>query len=74
MFLYYLSILSALWPKCQIVSRSAAHQPMQGMLGDMIVFSDYREVPNIRRTKYQHLKYPRTALRLSLPNPLKPDF
>ena len=34
----------------------------------------YRQVSNIRRTKSQHLKDSRTVLRLSLPNPLKPDF
>ena len=33
----------------------------------------YRQVSNIRRTKSQHLKDSRTVLRLSLPNPLKPD-
>ena len=33
----------------------------------------YRQVSNIRRTKSQHLKDYRTVLRLSLPNPLKPD-
>ena len=33
----------------------------------------YRQVSNIRRIKSQHLKYSRTVLRLSLPNPLKPD-
>ena len=33
----------------------------------------YRQVSNIRRTKLQHLKYSRTVLWLSLPNPLKPD-
>ena len=33
----------------------------------------YRQVYNIRRTKSQHLKDSRTVLRLSLPNPLKPD-
>ena len=33
----------------------------------------YRQVSNIRRTKSQLLKVPRTVLRLSLPNPLKPD-
>ena len=32
-----------------------------------------RQVSNIRRTISQHLKYSRTVLRLSLPNPLKPD-
>ena len=35
--------------------------------------NNYRQVSNIRRTKSQHLKYPRTVLRLPLPNPLKPD-
>ena len=35
--------------------------------------SRYRQVSNIRRTKSQHLKDSRTVLRLSLPNPLKPD-
>ena len=35
--------------------------------------NNYRQVSNIRRTKSQHLKYSRTDLRLSLPNPLKPD-
>ena len=34
----------------------------------------YRQVSNIRRTKSQHLKDSRTDLRLSLPNPLKPDI
>ena len=33
----------------------------------------YRQVSNIRRTKSQHLKDSRIVLRLSLPNPLKPD-
>ena len=33
----------------------------------------YRQVSNIRRTKSQHLKDSHTVLRLSLPNPLKPD-
>ena len=33
----------------------------------------YRQVSNIRRTKFQHLKDSRTVLRLSLPNLLKPD-
>ena len=33
----------------------------------------YRQVSNIRRTKSQNLKDYRTVLRLSLPNPLKPD-
>ena len=37
------------------------------------IFSSYRQVSNIRRTKSQHLKDCRTVLRLSLPNPLKPD-
>ena len=33
----------------------------------------YRQVSNTRRTKPQHLKDSRTVLRLSFPNPLKPD-
>ena len=33
----------------------------------------YRQVSNISRTYSQHLKDSRTVLRLSLPNPLKPD-
>ena len=33
----------------------------------------YRQVSNISCTKFQHLKDSRTVLRLSLPNPLKPD-
>ena len=33
----------------------------------------YHQVSNIRCTKSQHLKDSRTVLRLSLPNPLKPD-
>ena len=33
----------------------------------------YRQVSNIRRTKSQPLKDACTVLRLSLPNPLKPD-
>ena len=33
----------------------------------------YRQVSNVRRIKFQHLKDSRTVLRLSLPNPLKPD-
>ena len=34
---------------------------------------EYRQVSNIRRTKSQHSKDSHTVLRLSLPNPLKPD-
>ena len=33
----------------------------------------YRQVSNIIRPKFQHLKDFRTVLWLSLPNPLKPD-
>ena len=33
----------------------------------------YRQVSDIRRTKSQHLKDSRSVLRLSLPNPFKPD-
>ena len=32
----------------------------------------YRQVSNIRRTKFKHLIDSRTVLRLPLPNPLKP--
>ena len=35
---------------------------------------NYCQVSNIRRTRSQHLKDSRTVLRLSLPNPLKPDI
>ena len=35
--------------------------------------SMYRQVSNKRHTKSQHLKDSRTVLRLSLPNPFKPD-
>ena len=38
-----------------------------------LTYVEYRQVSNIRRTKFQHLKDSRTVLRLSLPNPLKPD-
>ena len=34
---------------------------------------DYCLVSNIRRAKSKHLKDSRTVLRLSMPNPLKPD-
>ena len=34
---------------------------------------NYRQVSNISRTKFQHLKDYRPAVRLSLPNSLKPD-
>ena len=34
---------------------------------------DYRQVSNIRRTEFQHLKDSHTVLWLSLPNPLKQD-
>ena len=33
----------------------------------------YRQVSDIRHTESQHLKESSTALRLSLPNPFKPD-
>ena len=39
----------------------------------LISIHNYRQVSNIRRTKSQHSKDSRTVLRLSLPNPLKPD-
>ena len=37
-----------------------------------LLIHEYRQVSNIRRTKYQHLKDSHTVLRLSLSNPLKP--
>ena len=46
-------------------------QPLKSQL--KIEHPIYRQVSNIRRTKHQHLKDSRTVLRLSLPNPLKPD-
>ena len=39
----------------------------------MALNKTYRQVSNIRCTKFQHLKDSRTVLRLSLSNPLKPD-
>ena len=39
----------------------------------VILYSIYRQFYNIRRTKSQLLNDSRTALRLSLQNPLKPD-
>ena len=46
----------------------------QATLNRFIIFQDdYRQFSNIRRTKSQHLKDSRTDLKLSLPNPLKPD-
>ena len=38
-----------------------------------IEYRMYRQVSNISRTKFQHLKDYRTVLRLSLSNPLKRD-
>ena len=43
------------------------------LMSDVWFFLDYRQVSNIRRTKYQHLKDSHTALRLPFMNPLKPD-
>ena len=40
--------------------------------GTLLHFA-YRQVSNLTRTKSQHKKDFRTVLRLSLPNPLKPD-
>ena len=46
----------------------------QGIIYDKNIMQYmYRQVSNIRRTKPQHLRDSRTVLRLSLPNPLKPD-
>ena len=41
--------------------------------GLVVTDFNYRQVSNIRRAKSQHLKDSHTVLRLSLPNPLKPD-
>ena len=40
----------------------------------VFLWSVYRQVSNIRRTKSQHSQDSRTVLWLSLPNPLKPDI
>ena len=40
---------------------------------DAASHNKYRQVSNIRRTQSRHLKDSHTVLRLSLPNPLKPD-
>ena len=54
--------------------------PLQGCIASELVdeircsaFKTYRQVSNIIRIKSQHFKDPRTVLRLSLLNPLKPD-
>ena len=36
-------------------------------------YINYRQVSNIRRTKFQNLNVSRFVLQLSLPNPLKSD-
>ena len=71
------------WPGCPVINRSG--QLAWHSAAAIICFSsgrqssnsksttNYRQVSNIRRTKSQHLKDSRTVLRLSLPNPLKPD-
>ena len=63
------------------IHRSPLNFPHKGPVARRLMFLDigsqviwdYRHVPNIRRTKSQHLKDSRIVLRLSLPNPLKPD-
>ena len=42
-------------------------------VGEKFAYEMYRQVSNIRRTKFQHLKDSRTVLRLFLPNLLKSD-
>ena len=37
------------------------------------LFCGYRQISSLSRTKSQHLNDSRAVLRLSLPNPLKPD-
>ena len=39
---------------------------------DGIFAEYYREISNVRRTKYQNFNDYRLVLQLSLPNPLKP--
>ena len=56
------SLISKRYGKIQVVDIVLDNKPAY-----------YRQVSNIRRTKSQHLKDSRTVLRLSLPNPLKPD-
>ena len=60
--------LSALYPIRQAIS-----SPPVGCHPVCWAANEYRQVSNIRRTKTQHLKYSRTVLQLSLPNPLKPE-
>ena len=69
------SAVTACWltwrlPPCHSTPRTVAssRQPGTALLRYM-----YRQFSNIRRTKSQNLKDSRTVLRLSLPNPLKPD-
>ena len=50
--------------KCNYDYKKSKHNKSMNM---------YRKVSNIRRAKSQHLKESQTVLRLSLPNPLKPD-
>ena len=53
------------------LEKDTPYVPLTGVLWG--AHQEYRQVSNIRRTKSQHLKDSHTVLRLSLPNPLKPD-
>ena len=65
---------------CSLYINSESLQDMTAMYNILIgdtkhehYLKIYRQVSNIRRIKFQHLKYSYTVLRLSLLNPLKPD-
>ena len=56
-------------------SNDAFHLVLRKFIESQLIHKKvYRQVSNIRRTEYQHLKDSRTVLRLFLPNPLKPDI
>ena len=61
-----LKLLSKLAKKSSTVTQFCIFQYLQSP-------KSYRQVSNISRTKSQQLKDFRSVLRLSLPNPLKPD-
>ena len=72
-----LCVLTSVWPQGKNASPGGMFimtlsDPLGCQEMDMWVY-DYRQVSNINRTKSQHLKDSCTVLRLSLPNPLKPD-
>ena len=65
--IYQAMVMRHWWLVCQ--------PPISQRIYELIIqiFGIYCQVSNIRRTKSPHLKDSRTVLRLSLPNPLKPD-